>query len=598
MDKNPFPTVPASSQAVLIMHDISPGQEHTAPTERVETLQDLLGVIENRERRHLYAMLRATAAHISMCCGRPPHLITLKELPSLRKTFSGYMWERHEKGDCMRNTARTNVNNFGILAQKAKQYGTSEPSSDVSKLWRGIRAAISREYGSLDIVRDAVEKGISPKDYSEQHLNSWCDKMAKSGRHPAYIRDRMKAFRKRILEAGLSGLLPKLSFNGRKQNYGVPLEKFPEPLRTQVTSVLAWKQAPYVRGRPNRYRCRPITVLGLKQLFCEIVGFAKLVLSKLPQTLADLVCEEIISKFTEWRLQERGVDPLTVIDDLRMIPPLGRHPLLKDHDFKWLREIVSDVPPHVTAKVKERKQRKFVRFEVLLKIPGQLLNKASAATNIKKKAILTRDALLIGFLLILVWRQRNIRECRLGPSSAGGNIFKEEIPPMSTMALPESVEKARRVNPNAAFWQFSFNSDGTKSKRSVRAVLPCQLVPILERYLLIRQVLLGANGADPGTLFLNNHGKPLTTGILRRHVVGVTSRHAGKCVNPHLFRDIHAEWWLRSGRSLDALANNLWHRDPSFTREVYGGMYDESHGTRDIEDCLGDTNLEDVNDSE
>jgi len=209
---------------------------------------------------------------------------------------------------------------------------------------------------------------------------------------------------------------------------------------------------------------------------------------------------------------------------------------------------------------------------------------------------LVRNALLIAFLLILAWRQRNVRECRLAPSAAGGNIFKEEIPPMSTMAVPKSVEKIFRVNPHATFWQVSFDSNGTKSKRPVRAFLPRQLVLLLERYIQLRTALLGRAATDPGTLFLNDHGKPLTAGILAHHVGGITSRYVGKRVNPHLFRDIHAEWWLASGRRLEDLSNNLWHYDPSFTRQVYGAMFDESHGTKEIEDWLENTNLDDTDD--
>jgi integrase len=318
------------------------------------------------------------------------------------------------------------------------------------------------------------------------------------------------------------------------------------------------------------------------------------VLDKNPQTLADLLCEETMNRFAEWLLVEREVDPQTVVACLRMIPPLVKHPLLKGQDFKWVRDIVSDLPPHSDNKVKERKQRKFVRFDVLAKVIGQLIKKANATTDTRKKAILIRNALLIKFFLILAWRQRNVRECRFAPSSAGGNIFKEEIPPLSTMALPSSVETVLRANPHATFWQISFDSSGTKSKRPVRAVLPRQLIPLLERYIELRPALLGPGAADPGTLFLNDHGKPLTAGTLAHHVAGITSRFVGKRVNPHLFRDIHAEWWLASGRGIDDLSNTLWHRDSSFTRQVYGGMFDESHGTKAVEEWLDKTVLDDT----
>jgi hypothetical protein len=270
--------------------------------------------------------------------------------------------------------------------------------------------------------------------------------------------------------------------------------------------------------------------------------------------------------------------------------------LLKGHDFKWVRDIISDVPPHDENKVKERKQRKFVRFDLLAKIVSQLEKKANATTDAKKKSIFIRNALLIQFLRVLGWRQRNIRECRLAPSSVGGNIFREEIPPLSTMALPSSVEKTWRTNPHAKFWQISFDSNGTKSKRPVRALLPRQLIPLLECYVQLRPALLGPSAADPGTLFLSNHGTPMRAAILWHHVAGITSRYVGKRINPHLFRDILAEGWLASGRGLEGLSNILWHVDSSFTRRVYGRMFDESHGTKGVEDWLENTDLENDDD--
>jgi site-specific recombinase XerD len=164
------------------------------------------------------------------------------------------------------------------------------------------------------------------------------------------------------------------------------------------------------------------------------------------------------------------------------------------------------------------------------------------------------------------------------------------------MARPKSVERAWNVNPNAAFWQISFDSNGTKSKRPVRALLPRQVIRLLELYIQLRPALLGPGTTDPQTLFLNDHGKPLTAGNLAHHVAGITSRYLGQPVNPHLFRDILAEEWLASGRGLEGLSNILWHVDSSFTRRVYGRMFDESHGTKAVEDWLENTDLENDDD--
>jgi integrase len=308
----------------------------------------------------------------------------------------------------------------------------------------------------------------------------------------------------------------------------------------------------------------------------------------LVQSITELFSEDIIRPFADWLLKTRKVSSLTVADRLRQILPLARyHPFLKGKDFAWLTELISELPPPDREKTKRRKEQKFVHFAVMATVPGQLLKKAEKTKHLRKKAILVRNALLIGFLLVLAWRQRNIRECVLAPSWEGGNIFKEQLPALSAMELPASVKATLKANPSATFWQFSFDSDGTKSKRHVRASLPCQLVPLLERYIELRPALLKPGASDSRRLFLNDHGDPLTPTMLARIVARITSRYVGKRVNPHLFRDIHAVGWLSKGRKIDDLSNNLWHTDPGFTREFYAGLYDESFGTQGVEEWLG-----------
>jgi len=116
----------------------------------------------------------------------------------------------------------------------------------------------------------------------------------------------------------------------------------------------------------------------------------------------------------------------------------------------------------------------------------------------------------------------------LAPSLEGGNIFKEQVPPLSAMALKRSLETALKANPSETFWQFAFDSDGTKSKRPIRAFFPRQLVPLLECYIELRPALLKPGAPDSRKLFLNYHGDPLTAASLGNIVAGITSRYVGK----------------------------------------------------------------------
>jgi hypothetical protein len=61
----------------------------------------------------------------------------------------------------------------------------------------------------------------------------------------------------------------------------------------------------------------------------------------------------------------------------------------------------------------------------------------------RKLATLVHNELLLRFLLVMVWRQRNIRECRLG-----SNLFKDTISPFAGMIVPRSATRYRCRRPH------------------------------------------------------------------------------------------------------------------------------------------------------
>ena len=68
-------------------------------------------------------------------------------------------------------------------------------------------------------------------------------------------------------------------------------------------------------------------------------------------------------------------------------------------------------------------------------------------------AELVKEEFLIKWLLTLPWRQRNIRECRIGGSNP--NIFKAKLPSGRALDMPDWWDEAQR-NPEATFWQMRF----------------------------------------------------------------------------------------------------------------------------------------------
>jgi integrase len=190
------------------------------------------------------------------------------------------------------------------------------------------------------------------------------------------------------------------------------------------------------------------------------------------------------------------------------------------------------------------------------------------------------------WLVMLPWRQRNIRECRIGLKSEGANLFKAEMEQWDTVDKPKWVEEKLKINPHERFWQYHFREPETKNGRAVRSILPRRLVPLLEEYLEHHRAHL-VNGNDPGTLFVNSEGHRLTPDQVTSLVSNLTLLHAGRRVTPHIFRDIFAYWWLdKHPEDSVTVSKKLWHRTVEITLRVYGCKFDEAKADCRVEDYL------------
>jgi len=74
---------------------------------------------------------------------------------------------------------------------------------------------------------------------------------------------------------------------------------------------------------------------------------------------------------------------------------------------------------------------------------------------------------------------------------------------------------------------------------------------------------------------------------LGRIVAGHTLRYTGKCLHPHLIRDIVAVTWLdRHPDDYLTICKLLWHQDVLATLQVYGRDFEESHAVCRMEAWL------------
>jgi hypothetical protein len=227
-----------------------------------------------------------------------------------------------------------------------------------------------------------------------------------------------------------------------------------------------------------------------------------------------------------------------------------------------------------------------LEYKILELIPAKIRAERVAAEKkgLKQVSQVVLKELLIKWLITLPWRQRNIRECRIGGPVP--NLFKGKIPPFSEIDKPEWVQQEEQRNPEAEFWQFHFSSDETKTGIEVDALLPRQLIGPLEEYLKGFRFHL-VRGIDPGTLFVNRAGKQMSLAQITGVVSTLTLRHGGRRVTPHLFRDIVAYTWLKEHpKDFLTLSKMLWHSNIDQVIKTYGGRFNESSGVCAMESWL------------
>jgi integrase len=196
----------------------------------------------------------------------------------------------------------------------------------------------------------------------------------------------------------------------------------------------------------------------------------------------------------------------------------------------------------------------------------------------------------MAFLANLPWRQRNLREAKLGARDEGANIFKEELRVFDTCAKPSWVKEKLQEDPHATFWQALFRENehkmGPKLRNQVHIIIPRDLVPVLEDYIQNHRPVL-AKDPTVKNLFVGVKGKPLGIERMARVVGNITLRYVGRRVTPHLHRDIFALAFLQDNpEGYLTLSKALWHSNPKTTLDAYAANFDESHGVLATEEWL------------
>jgi hypothetical protein len=559
-------------------------QNFATPATPPATLKQLLDIIAGRGDKN-FAMLRTTAVRLSEFMEKPFEDLSIDVLVDVRSQFSDYLKQRRYAT----NSIRTYRQNTQRLVRWAEQLGWVSCKQSVEAAWKPFLDALAgNPRGYTCVIFHAIQSGRFPSEFSVADLNEWGESMLRAGRQYRTVVNGKWNFRKALLNAGLTTLLPKLEPAPRITAYGVRAADLPEPLGAEVKELLAWKQARFAKGRPQWTRHRPVSAKLLENVICRLFGFAKNIGNYSDvASLASLFTEDIVSAFVEWGLNERRLSRSSLLRLSMLFGAMRHHPKYKNQDLGWFTTLFDEVPEDDQAAIQERKAKKLVPYENLCKIPGAIRDdRLKLSDDDVKASRLAHDELLILWLTTLPWRQRNIRECRLG-EPATANVFFAPLPPFIHVAKPKWVEEALEKDSTQAFWQFYFRADETKTGQQVRGILPRRLIIPLEEYLADQRPRL-VGEQDPGTLFVNDDGRAIDRQIMSYHVSEIVLKYTGRRTTPHLFRDAFSYSYLAAHpEDFLSLSKILWHKSVKYTLTVYGRNFDESNGVRRIDEWLG-----------
>lgn len=537
---------------------------------KIASLQDLLDALREQSEADS-AMLRSTAAKLAQFFKQEAADIPLDIVSQNRDTFRDHLRSiKHKK-----NAVRTYSHYVNVLLARGTELGWQAKPITLPQEWMPLLES-AQSAGCKKLIYFLTKKGLSPETVQESDLAEWTYLQIKLGGSYPKTRCHVSQLRRILANAGFGANLNlKHAF---KNNYAIPLEMMPSVLIKEINEVLRWKQDRFVPSRPKDAQIRPITAALLRSMFCRIYGFAlKVEGITTIKCMNDLITEQIITGFIAWNLNERGVKGETALTYLGGVhAALTHNPKFSHITGKWMAALLASIPDDDQGAKRIRKEEKYLPYSTLLEIPDKIRKDRARipADDLKAVALSFRDELIIRWLLALPWRQRNLRECRIGGPNP--NLFRASVSKTASITKPDWLVLAEQQKDVIEVWQVRFAPSETKTNHDVHFVLPIRLVPVLEEYLHVhRPALVGSK--DPEVLFVNEVGNALDITMVRSIISRTALKYAGKIVTPHLFRDIFAYNWLElAPEDYLTLSKILWHRNINTTINIYGRRFNES----------------------
>lgn len=435
---------------------------------------------------------------------------------------------------------------------------------EVMKSWgETIAAFTGQTRGCLQIIEYLISRKKTPATTTEKDLQRWVETEGNS-LEITTTEEYLSQFRGRLRAAGLEPSFPHLDLRSkRRRHYGDSLKDMTPGVRAQLKRITKRKTAEWMADRSAREIMRPVSVSKIYSSFRRLHGYRTRIREKeAVASLVDLVTPDNVLPFIDFLANEIGLRRQAIYDTLAPIMSVVRHdPLFEGSDYEWIPEHIRKVPKERRYKLFLRKEDKAEPYERLGAIPKALrLESEYPDLSAEEVAWLRHDEVLISLLYELVFRQRNIRECRTFDALKPNLKWK----PLNNKLLldlyiPKCVLQAYNDNNLREFLMICFDETETKSRRAETVVLPLALASLIEDFNLNHRGVIIENfinrnrirrSRDPkikeyidhGHLFLNRRGGALSQDSLRWQVRRLTRKYIGHKVSPHIWRDIFAAY--------------------------------------------------------
>jgi integrase len=546
---------------------------------KVESLADLLAYI-NTQPTSQTPMMRTTVAKVAAFLGDTVDKISLDMIHVSREGFRPYLEsQRYKEG-----SIRSYVNYLRMLMDTAENIGW-KPLATLAPEWVPV-LELAKWNSCLPTMKYLAQIRRAPKEVTAEHVDQWIKVSVGQGNRYTTARQQVNAAWRTLVACGFVKHAPMTYL--RKKQYGVPVLQLPQPLQAQVKEMVRWKSAEYEPDRPNEAKVREISAMNMQKTICSMFGYAtKIAMLHGIESVPTLIQKHVVGSYITWCINDQKIKGGPLLTQLAaVLAAVSKHPAHQTLDVSWFRPLLATITVEPYEAVKIRKAKKYLSYEVLEAIPEKIRAILAAEAEFGEHHIarLAMDGLMLRWLLILPWRQRNLRECRV--SGEDPNIFKAKIPEGSSIDLPEWAQRAEAQDPNVEFWQVRFGLEETKTEVAVHSLLPLQLIDPLEEYLRLYRPLL-LNGRACETLFVAPEAEKIGDRFITDAISNLTVRFGGRRATPHIFRDIVAYAWLKAHpKDYLTLSKMLWHKQLSTTINQYGSRYNVSSATVAMESWI------------